>query len=104
MYAIVEISGLQYKIYKKDKLYIPILKKNIGETVIFNRVLLFNNDGLIKLGYPILNNVQINCKILSIIKLNKILIFKKKRRKGYKKTYGHRQKMSHIEVLSIIQK
>lgn len=101
MYAIVEIGGHQYKVAENDILFVD--KQNAeGEKLTFDKVLLINDGkGNIQVGTPVVNGAEVTAKILNVIKSDKVLVFKKKRRKGYQKLNGHRQLMSQIEIESI---
>lgn len=101
MYAIVEIAGQQFKAEAGKKLYVHRLEGNEGDAVSFDRVLLTDADGAVKVGTPIVSGVKVNAKILSHLKGDKVTIFKKKRRKGYRKTNGHRQSLTQISIESI---
>ncbi|MBL7801528.1 MAG: 50S ribosomal protein L21 [Chitinophagales bacterium] len=101
MYAIVEIAGQQFKAEAGRKLYVHRLEGNEGDVVSFDKVLLTDNDGSIAVGSPTVAGVKVNAKILSHLKGDKVLIFKKKRRKGYKKLNGHRQSLTQIAIESI---
>jgi large subunit ribosomal protein L21 len=102
MYAIVDIAGQQFKVEKDKKIYVHRLEGEEGEQVSFDRVLLIDNDGKVKVGTPVVKNAQVTAKILSHIKGDKVLVFKKKRRKGYQKMNGHRQYMTHIQIEEIV--
>ena len=101
MYAIVEIAGQQFKAEAGRKLYVHRLEGNEGDVVSFDKVLLTDNDGTIAVGSPTVAGVTVSAKILSYLKGDKVLIFKKKRRKGYKKLNGHRQSLTQIAIESI---
>jgi large subunit ribosomal protein L21 len=101
MYAIVEIAGQQFKVEAGKKVYVHRLQGNEGEAVSFDRVLLTDNNGSVTVGTPTVPGVKVNAKILSHLKDDKVTIFKKKRRKGYKKTQGHRQSLTQISIESI---
>ncbi|HOZ83132.1 MAG TPA: 50S ribosomal protein L21 [Bacteroidia bacterium] len=101
MYAIVNILGQQFKVEEKQQIFVHRLEGAEGEEVKFNDVLLVDNGGNIKVGKPSLSNASVSAKIISHVKGDKVLVFKKKRRKGYKKMNGHRQYMSKIEINSI---
>ena len=102
MYAIVEIAGQQFKVQKDQKLYVNRLKGDEGTQVSFDRVLLVDNDGQVKIGAPAVEGAKVNAKILSHLKGDKVIVFKKKRRKGYQKCNGHRSYLSQILVEDII--
>ena len=101
MYAIVEIAGQQFKAEAGKKIYVHRLEGNEGDAVAFDRVLLTDNDGTVKVGTPTVAGVKVNAKIEKHLKDDKVTIFKKKRRKGYKKTQGHRQSLTQITIESI---
>lgn len=101
MYAIVEIAGQQFKAEPGKKLYVHRLEGNEGETVTFNKVLLTDNNGVVQVGSPSVAGVAVSAKILAHLKDDKVTIFKKKRRKGYKLTKGHRQSLTQIAIESI---
>lgn len=101
MYAIVEIAGQQFKAEAGRKLYVHRLKGAEGETISFDRVLLTDDDGKVKVGTPTVKGVKVNATIVKHLKDDKVTIFKKKRRKTYRKTQGHRQSLSQISIESI---
>ncbi|MFC2151866.1 50S ribosomal protein L21 [Bacteroidota bacterium] len=102
MYAIVEIAGQQFKVEKDSKIFVHHLEGEEGSTVEFDKVLLLDNDGKVKVGKPTVKAAKISAKILAHQKGDKVLVFKKKRRKGYKKLNGHRQQFTQIQVEEII--
>lgn len=102
MYAIVEIAGHQFKVVKGDTLFVNRLNEEEGSEVKFERVLLIDNEGKVKVGQPTVKDAVVSAKVLSHVKDDKVLVFKKKRRKGYKKLQGHRQQLSEIEILDIV--
>lgn len=101
MYAIVEIAGQQFKAEAGKKLYVHRLEGNEGDSISFDRVLLTDNGGTVSVGTPTVSGVAVKATILSHLKGDKVLIFKKKRRKGYKKLNGHRQSLTQIAIESI---
>ncbi len=102
MYAIVEIAGQQFKVEKGSKLFVHRLAEDEGAQVDFDRVLLVDDENKVKVGRPVVENAKITAKVLSHVKGDKVLIFKKKRRKGYQIMNGHRQSFSEIEIQDII--
>ncbi len=104
MYAIVEIAGQQFKVEKGQKLYVHRLEQKEGSDVEFSNVMLLEKDGKVDVGQPFVEGVKISAKILEHVKGDKVLVFKKKRRKGYQKLNGHRQLLSRIEVEEILEK
>ncbi|MEO6883231.1 MAG: 50S ribosomal protein L21 [Bacteroidia bacterium] len=104
MYAIVDIAGQQFKVKKDEKVYVHRLEANEGANVEFNNVLLLDNNGKITVGTPSVEGVRIAAKVLSHVKGDKVIVFKKKRRKGYQKSNGHRQQFSQILIQGILAK
>jgi len=104
MYAIVDISGQQFKVEKNQKLFVHRLEGEEGSKVTFDKVFLINNDSEIKIGDPVVAGASISATILGHLKGDKVLVFKKKRRKGYKKLTGHRQYLSQIQIEGISEK
>jgi len=101
MYAIVEIAGQQFKVQKDQKVFVHRLDAEAGQTLTFDRVLLVDNDGKITLGAPAIEGASITAEVLQHVKGDKVIIFKKKRRKGYRKKNGHRQSFTAIKVADI---
>jgi large subunit ribosomal protein L21 len=101
MYAIVNIAGQQFKVQNNDNLFVHRLDAEEGANVEFNEVLLIDNDGSIKVGAPTVSGAKITAKVLMHQKGDKVLIFKKKRRKGYQKLNGHRQQFTKIQIENI---
>jgi large subunit ribosomal protein L21 len=101
MFAVVEIGGMQYKVNNAEKLYVPKLENEVGSTVTFNKVLLLSDDKAVKVGNPTVNGVAVEAKVLGHVKDEKVIVFKKKRRKGYRVRRGHRQQYTQIEITSI---
>ncbi len=101
MYAIVEIAGQQFKVEKNNKIFVHRLKDEEGANVDFDKVLLIDNEGDIKVGLPTVEGAKVSTKVLSHLKGDKVKVFKKKRRKGYKKLNGHRQYLTQILIEDI---
>ncbi|WP_293870704.1 50S ribosomal protein L21 [Flavobacterium sp.] len=101
MYAIVEIAGQQFKVSKDLKVYVHRLANEEGSKVSFDKVLLLDDNGSITLGAPAIEGASIEAKVLSHLKGDKVIVFKKKRRKGYKKRNGHRQYLTQIVIENI---
>lgn len=104
MYAIVDIAGQQMKVEKDEKIFVHLLEGDAGAPVHFNRVLLIDNDKDILVGDPLLSDALITGKILSHVKGDKIKVFKKKRRKGFKVMKGHRQFFTEVQIEEILEK
>ena len=102
MYAIVEIAGQQFKVEKDAKLFVHRLDAEEGASVDFEKVLLVDNDGKVAVGTPTVKGAKVTAKVLDHVKGDKVMVFKKKRRKGYKKLNGHRQQFSQIQVETIV--
>ncbi len=101
MYAIVDILGQQFKVEKDQKVYVNRLEQAEGQQVEFSAVLLVENDENVKVGTPIVEGAKVTAKVLSHLKGDKVLVFKKKRRKGYQTMNGHRQSLTRIQIESI---
>jgi large subunit ribosomal protein L21 len=101
MYAIVEIAGQQFKVSKDLKVYVNRLTNEEGSKVSFDKVLLLDDNGTITLGAPAIEGASVEAKVLQHLKGDKVIIFKKKRRKGYKKRNGHRQYLTQIVIEGI---
>lgn len=101
MYAIVDIAGQQFKVEKEQRLFVHRLDVNEGDVVDFEKVLLVDNNGKIKVGEPTVKNASVSAKVIAHVKGDKVKIFKKKRRKGYRKLNGHRQQFSQITIENI---
>ena len=101
MYAIVEIAGQQFKVAKDQKVYVNRLQGEEGSKVTFDNVLLTDDNGNVTIGAPAIEGASVTAQILSHLKGDKVIVFKKKRRKGYKKKNGHRQYLSEIQIESI---
>lgn len=98
MFAIVEIAGQQFKIEKDQKIYVHRLEGEEGAKVKFNNILLTENDGKVDSA---VKNMAVEATILGHVKGDKVIVFKKKRRKGYQKSNGHRQQFTQIQINSI---
>ena len=102
MYAIVEISGHQYKVAENDVIYVDKQKADNDAKVTFDKVLLTSDgNGEVQVGSPTLENVSVNAKIVDQVKGDKIIVFKKKRRKGYQVRRGHRRHLTRILIEKI---
>ena len=102
MYAIVEISGKQFKVEKKQKLFVNRLEAAEGKKVSFENVLVINDGSKLSVGSPKVSGAQVDAKVLKHLKSDKVIVFKKKRRKGYKVKNGHRQAITEIEISDIL--
>ena len=102
MYAIVEISGRQFKVEKKQKLFVNRLDAQEGKKVSFDNVLMVNDGTKFSVGTPNVSGAQVDAKVLKHLKSDKVIVFKKKRRKGYKVRNGHRQAITEIEISDIL--
>ncbi|MCA6380418.1 MAG: 50S ribosomal protein L21 [Cytophagales bacterium] len=101
MYAIVDIAGKQFKVAKDQYIYAPKMEGETGTTVSFDKVLLTDNGGSIEVGAPTVKGVKVSGKILEHVKGDKVIVFKKKRRKGYAKRNGHREQFTKVQIESI---
>jgi large subunit ribosomal protein L21 len=101
MYAIVNIAGQQFKVQENTPVFVHRLEANEGDSVNFDQVLLVDNNGSVKVGAPTVAGASVSAKVLSHIKGDKVIVFKKKRRKGYRKLNGHRQQFTKIQIEKI---
>ena len=103
MYAIVEIAGQQFKVKKEQQLFVNRLEQKEGSKIEFNNVLFIDNNGKVIIGNPKINGAKVTAKIITHSKADKVVVFKKKRRKGYRVKNGHRQSLSKIEIENIFE-
>jgi large subunit ribosomal protein L21 len=101
MYAIVDIFGKQFKVTQDQYVYAPKMQGEEGASVEFDKVLLVDNDGKVEVGTPIIKGAKVSGKILEHVKDDKVVVFKKKRRKGYKVKNGHRQDYTKVLIEKI---
>lgn len=101
MYAIVEIAGQQFKVQKDQKIYVHRLDAEAGKKVDFDKVLLIEDGGKVTLGAPAINGAVVTAKVEEHVKGDKVIVFRKKRRKGYAKKNGHRQSFTAITISDI---
>jgi len=102
MYAIVNIAGKQFKVTKDQFVYAPKLQGEAGASVEFDQILLADNNGAVSVGAPNLAGAKVSGKILEHVRGDKVIVFKKKRRKGYKKKNGHRQDFTKVLIENIV--
>ena len=101
MYAIVDIAGKQFKVSKDQYIYAPKLDGETGSSVSFDKILLIDNAGKVQVGTPTVAGANVSGKILEHVKGNKVIVFKKKRRKGYAVKNRHRQQFTKVQIESI---
>ena len=101
MYAVVKIGGHQYRVSEGDVLFVDKQSDEVDQTLTFDEVLLTNDDGNVTVGQPVVEGAAVEATLLDNVKSDKVMVFKKKRRKGYRVKRGHRQPMSQIEINSI---
>ncbi|MDC6364245.1 MULTISPECIES: 50S ribosomal protein L21 [Flavobacteriaceae] len=104
MYAIVEMAGQQFKVAKDQKVYVHRLQEEEGNKVVFDKVLLLEDGGNVTIGAPVIEGAAVEAKVVKHLKGDKVIVFKKKRRKGYQKKNGHRQYLTEIVVEGIVAK
>nr|WP_299387062.1 50S ribosomal protein L21 [Allomuricauda sp.] len=104
MYAIVEMAGQQFKVAKDQKVYVHRLKTDEGKKVTFDKVLLLDDGKNVTVGAPVIDGAAVEAKVVKHLKGDKVIVFKKKRRKGYRVKNGHRQSLTEIVVESIVAK
>lgn len=101
MYVIVDIAGQQFKVEQGQEVFVHRLEGEEGEKLEFDKVLLVDNDGKVKVGKPVVKGAKIDAKIVNHLIGDKVVVFKKKRRKGYQKSNGHRQDLTKVLIESI---
>jgi len=101
MFAVVTIAGQQFKVEKGQEIFVHRLDAKEGDSVTFDQVHLIDNDGSVKLGKPTISGAKVNATVVRHERGDKVIVFKKKRRKGYRKKNGHRQSFTKIEINSI---
>jgi len=104
MYAIVDIAGQQFKVERGVKIYVHRLKANEGADVEFNQVLLLDNDGKVSVGNPTVDGAKVAATVVQHLRGDKVLVFKKKRRKTYQKLNGHRQDLTQLLIQGVLGK
>ncbi len=102
MYAIVDIAGQQFKVTKDQEIIVHRLKDEEGSKVEFDKVLLIDNDGNTTVGKPTIEGAKISAEVLAHVRGNKVTVFKKKRRKGFQKSTGHRDDLTKIKIADIV--
>ena len=104
MYAIVEINGQQFKVEQGKKLFVNHIKDaEAGKTVEFDKVLLIDNEGAVKVGAPNVEGAKVVVEVVNpLVKGDNVIVFKMKRRKDYRKKNGHRQQFTEVEVKQVI--
>ncbi len=101
MYAIVEIAGQQFKVEQGKKIFVHRLEVEEGKKIDFDKVLLIEDEGNITIGEPIIKDAIVEGKVIDHVRGDKVIVFKKKRKKGYRVKNGHRQNFTGIEIISI---
>ncbi len=102
MYAIVEIAGQQFKVEKDQKVFVHRLQTEEGKKVAFDNVLLLADGDKVTVGAPVIDGAQVGAKVLKHLKGDKVIVFKKKRRKGFRVKNGHRQALTEIQIDNIV--
>lgn len=101
MFAVVDIAGQQFIVREKNKYYVPKLNAEPNTEIVFDNVLLLNDDETTKIGTPTISGSKVYAKVLEHLKDEKVIVFKKKRRISYKRKRGHRQQLTRIEITKI---
>lgn len=101
MYAIVDIAGQQFKVEKDNKIFVHRLDAEVGSSLSFGKVLLIENEGKVQIGSPYLEGASVKAKVLEHLKGDKVIVFKKIKRKGFDKKNGHRQYLTRIQIEEI---
>ncbi len=103
MYAVVEIAGKQYKVTNNDEILVPTRKEKAGDKVKFDRVLLLGSDKEITVGHPLVSGASVEATVMDGVRGEKVIVFKKKKRKGYRLKKGHRQDYTRVQITNIVQ-
>jgi large subunit ribosomal protein L21 len=101
MFAVVDIAGKQFRIAQNDKILVPTLKQKAGSTVKFDKVLLLGGEKQITIGNPLVAGASVEATVLENMKDDKVIVFKKKKRKGYRLKRGHRQQYTQVQITKI---
>lgn len=101
MYAVVEIAGKQFKVSPNQSLLVPTLQQKPGDAIRFDRVLLVEGEKGVNVGHPTVKGAAVEARILDHVKDEKVIVFKKKKRKGYRVTRGHRQAYTKVQITNI---
>ena len=101
MYAILDVNNRQYKVKEGQEIYVDLQQAEEGDKLTFDRVLMAGNEGNFSIGTPSLANASIGASVIGHVRSDKVIVFKKKRRKGYKVKNGHRQNFTKIRIDSI---
>ena len=103
MYAVVDIAGQQFKVRKGQQVFVHRLEGEEGSSITFEKVMLIDNEGQITVGAPVVSGAKVDAKIVEHLKGDKVTVFKKKRRKGFQKSNGHRQYLSKVLIENITE-
>ncbi len=103
MYAVVDIAGQQFKVRKGQQVFVHRLEGEEGSSITFEKVMLIDNEGQITVGTPVVSGAKVDAKIVEHLKGDKVTVFKKKRRKGFQKSNGHRQYLSKVLIENITE-
>jgi large subunit ribosomal protein L21 len=101
MFAVVEVAGQQLKVSPTEQIFVPRLTQGVGDTVTFDRVVLMSDDKKVSIGTPYVKNASVKAKILGHVKDDTVIVFKKKKRKGYRVRRGHRQQYTKVEITNV---
>jgi len=104
MFAVLKTGGKQYKVAQGDVIQVEKLEGNVGDKVTLDQILMIGEEDKVDVGAPILDGSTVTCEIIDQVKGPKILVFKKKRRKKYRRTNGHRQLITHLKITDISKK
>jgi large subunit ribosomal protein L21 len=102
MFAIIDFGGFQYKVEKDCTLFVNQLETEVGNSFDIEKVLLIENEGVVKVGAPVVEGAKVTAKVLEHLRGDTLVVFKKKRRKGYKVRNGHRQYLTKIQIEEIV--
>ncbi len=103
MFAVVEIAGKQYKVTNNDTIVVPTRREKPGDKVKFDRVLLLGSEKEVTVGHPLVTGASVEATVVDGVRGEKLVVFKKKKRKGYRLKKGHRQDYSRVQITNIVQ-
>ena len=102
MYVVLEVAGKQFRVKENEYIYVPKLDSEVSSSVDMTNVLLFSDGSSVTVGNPNVGGIQVQAKVIDHLKDDKVIVFKKKRRKGYKKKQGHRQMYTKVLIEKIL--
>lgn len=101
MFAVVDIAGQQFKVSPAERIFVPRRSEEVGATITYDRILLLSDEKEVKIGNPVVKGASVTAKVVGHRKDDKVEVFKKKKRKGYRLRRGHRQQYTEVEITNI---